>query len=40
MLSGEPYMLDFVNNVEQDFIDATNRIELIKDKVVMWEFDV
>ena len=40
MLSGEPYMMDFVQNIEEDFKDATTRIELIKDKVVMWEFDI
>ena len=39
MLSGEPYMMDFVTHIEDDFKGATTRTELIKDKVVMWEFD-
>ena len=40
MLSGEPYMMDYVNNIDEDFKDATTRTEIIKDKVVMWEFDL
>lgn len=40
MLSGEPYMLEYQKNIDEDFAHCDRRTEVIKDKVVMWEFDV
>jgi hypothetical protein len=40
MLQGEPYLADFQTNIDIDFKGATTRTELVKDKVVMWEFEL
>ena len=39
MLSGEPYFMDYKKYVDVDFKDASKRVELVENKVVMWEFD-
>ena len=31
-------MNDYQKNIDTDFKTCTNRVELIADKVVMWEF--
>lgn len=38
MLAGEPYVLEYQRNINNDFSSAYSREVLVKDHAVKWEF--
>ena len=40
MLSGEPYFLEYQQNIDSDLAHCDKRTELVKGKCVMWEFNL
>jgi hypothetical protein len=40
MLSGEPYLNEYLTNIDQDLKNSTKSYEFIKNHVKIWEFNI